>query len=98
MICLSFDLIGLYSKRAKNVDMLFESTNRGKVIITVELEDGKLTSHIHRKGITKNDKYALASVLGTYISMCREAEKDPKKLLDDNLEQLEEIIAQQREK
>jgi hypothetical protein len=90
-------LYGLYSKKAKNDMMLFESANRGKVIISLELNDGMLNSHIQRKGIAANDKYAIASVLGTFISMCREAEKDPRKLLDDNLEQLEEIIDRQRD-
>lgn len=77
--------------------MLFESANRGKVIISIELNEGMLNSHIQRKGIAGNDKYAIASVLGTYISMCREADKDPRKLLNDNLEQLEKIIDRQRD-
>jgi hypothetical protein len=76
--------------------MLFESENRGKVIISVQLSEGKISSHIQRKGIAREDKYAIASVLGTYISMCREAGRDPRKILDDNLQNLEKIITEQR--
>ena len=78
--------------------MLFESANRGKVIISIELNEGKLSSHILRKGIARDDKLAIASVLGTYISMCRAANKDPLMLLSDNLDQLEGIIARQRDR
>jgi len=77
--------------------MLFESANRGKVIISVQLMEDKISSHIQRKGIATEDKHAIAAVLGTYISICREAGKDPRKILDDNLQQLEEIIASQRD-
>jgi hypothetical protein len=96
--CLSFATIGLYSKKGQILDwMIFESENRGKVIISIELNEGKLNSHIQRKGIARNDKYAIGSVLGTFISMCREAEKDPRKVLNDNLDQLEDIIDRQRD-
>jgi hypothetical protein len=94
---LSYVSIALSSKNAKYIIMLFESANRGKVIISVELIDGRISSHIQRKGIAKEDKYAIASVLGTYISMCMEAGKDPKKILEDNLQHLGEIISSQRE-
>ena len=77
--------------------MIFENANRGKVIISVQLIEDKLSSYIQRKGIAKEDKYALAAVLGTYISMCREAGRDPRKILDDNLQQLGEIISGQRD-
>ncbi len=77
--------------------MLFENANRGKLIISVQLDEDKLSSYVQRKGIAKEDKYALTAVLGTYISMCREAGKDPRKILEDNLQQLEEIISSQRD-
>jgi len=77
--------------------MLFESALKGKVIISIQLMEDKISSHIQRKGIAQENKYAIAAVLGTYISMCREAGRDPRKILEDNLLQLEEIIASQRD-
>lgn len=76
--------------------MLFENANRGKVTISLQLTENKISSHVNRKGIANEDKYALAAVLGTYISMCKEAGKDPRKILEDNLQQLGEIIDRQR--
>lgn len=76
--------------------MLFENANRGKVTISIQLTEDKISSHVHRKGIARVDKYAIAAVLGSYISMCREAGKDPRKILNDNLQHLGEIIDQQR--
>lgn len=76
--------------------MLFENANRGRVIISLELTENKISSHVQRKGIAREDKYAIAAVLGSYISMCKEAGRDPRKILEDNLQQLGEIIDQQR--
>jgi hypothetical protein len=76
--------------------MLFENPNRGKVIITLYLNENKISSHIQRKGIGTIDKHAIAAVLGSYISLCKEAGKDPRKILDDNLRNLENIISSQR--
>jgi hypothetical protein len=76
--------------------MLFENQNRGKVIISLQLDEDKISSHIQRKGIAINDRHALAAVLGTYISMCKQAGKDPRKILDDNLDNLEEKIKRQQ--
>ncbi len=62
----------------------------------LHLNEGKLSSHIQRKGIAMDDKHAIAAVLGTYISMCQEARKDTVKLLGKNLTSLKEIITKQR--
>jgi hypothetical protein len=77
--------------------MLFESTNRGKVIISIQLIEDKISSQVLRKGVGRVDKYAIAAVLGTYLSMCKEAGRDPKKILEDNLRQLGDLIDLQRE-
>jgi len=76
--------------------MLFENPNRGKVIITLQLNDNKISSHIQRKGIALDERHAITAVLGTFISMCKQAGKDPRKILDDNLKNLEEIISRQQ--
>lgn len=87
----------IFNKTGKYKMMLFESALKGKVIISIQLMEDKISSHIQRKGIAQENKYAIAAVLGTYISMCREAGRDPRKILEDNLLQLEEIIASQRD-
>lgn len=76
--------------------MLIESSNRGKVIISLQLNEEKISSHMQRKGIAKTDKYAITAVLGTFISMCKEAGKDPRKILENNLQNIEKIISEQR--
>jgi len=93
---LSYALIAVSSTTAKFKIMLFENENRGKVIISLQLTENEISSHVQRKGIARKNKYAIAAVLGSYISMCKEAGKDPRKILEDNLQHLEEIIDQQR--
>jgi hypothetical protein len=76
--------------------MLFDNQSRGKVIINIREEDGRLSSMVQRKGVAENDKTALGAVLATYISMCHESGKDPRDLLEMNLKPLEKQITESK--
>jgi len=77
--------------------MLFDSQSRGKVIINIKETDGMISSMVQRKGVASDNKTALGAVLATYISMCHELDKDPRELLDKNLDQLEKHIRESQE-
>ena len=77
--------------------MLFDSQSRGKIIINIKQTDDQISSMVQRKGVAGDDKTAVGAVLATYISMCHELGKDPRELLDKNLDQLEMRIKESNE-
>lgn len=64
--------------------MLYDR-NKGKIIIHVEKEDGKINSTMEYRGITKKSEIALTTLLVNFTSLSIEKGKDPKEIIDKHL-------------
>lgn len=71
--------------------MLYDR-NKGKIIIRVEKEDGKINSTMEYRGITKKSEIALTTLLVHFTSLSIEKGKDPKEIIDKHLAGIIEMI------
>lgn len=65
---------------------MFHERNKGKIIIDIENENGKINSKMIHRGIAKTPEIALTSLLVNFVSLSIEKGKDPKKLIDTHLD------------
>ncbi len=71
---------------------MFIDKNKGKIIIHIENENGKLNSNMEFSGIAKKPGTALTTLLVNFVSLSKEKGKDPKKLIDKHLEGILQMI------
>ena len=61
--------------------MYFEN-NKGKIIIKLESNKGKLNSNMEFRGIAKNPETALTTLLVNFVSLSLEKGKDPEQMIE----------------
>ncbi len=65
--------------------MLLEK-NKGKIIIRIENDNGKINSNMEFSGIAKKAEIALTTLLVNFASLSLEKGKDPQEVLNKHLE------------
>ncbi len=64
---------------------MFEDVNKGKIIIQIENDNGKINSNMEYRGIAKKSEIALTTLLVNFASLSIEKGKNPKELIDKHL-------------
>lgn len=64
---------------------MFEDRNKGKIIIQIENDNGKINSNMEYRGIAKKSEIALTTLLVNFASLSIEKGKNPKELIDKHL-------------
>ena len=64
---------------------MFEDRNKGKIIIQIENDNGKINSNMEYRGIAKKSEIALTTFLVNFASLSIEKGKNPKELIDKHL-------------
>jgi hypothetical protein len=65
--------------------MLLEK-NKGKIIIRIENDNGKINSNMEFSGIAKKAEIALTTLLVNFASLSLEKGKDPQEVLNKHFE------------
>jgi hypothetical protein len=73
---------------------MFNDRNKGKIIIHIENENGKLNSTMEFLGMAEKPETALTTLLVNFVSLSKEKGKDPKELIDKHLEGILQMIEQ----
>ena len=64
---------------------MFEDRNKGKIIIQIENDNGKINSNMEYRGIAIKSEIALTTLLVNFASLSIEKGKNPKELIDKHL-------------
>lgn len=64
---------------------MFENRNKGKIVIHIENDNGKINSTMEFQGIAKQSEITLTSLLVNFASLARKKGKDPNILIDKHL-------------
>lgn len=67
---------------------MFAKKPAGKIVIEIENENGKLNSNLKCSGLAKKTETALTTLLINFVSFSQEKGKDPKKLIEEHLDDL----------
>jgi len=71
---------------------MFDDRNKGKIIIQIENDNGRINSNMEYKGIAKKSEIALTTLLVNFASLSLEKGKNPKKLIDKHLSGIIEML------
>jgi hypothetical protein len=66
--------------------------NKGKIIIRIENENGKINSNMEFIGIAKKAEIAITTLLVNFVSLSLEKGKDPKEVLDNHFEAILKML------
>ena len=75
---------------------MFEERNKGKIIIQIENDNGKINSNMEYRGIAKKSEIALTTLLVNFASLSIEKGKNPKELIDKHLGGIMEMLEKGR--
>lgn len=64
---------------------MFEERNKGKIIIHLENENGKINSNMEYRGIAKKPEIALTTLLVNFSSLSLEKGKNPRDIIEKHL-------------
>lgn len=64
---------------------MFEERNKGKIIIHLENENGKINSNMEYRGIAKKPEIALTTLLVNFASLSLEKGKNPRDIIEKHL-------------
>ena len=67
---------------------MLHERNKGKIIIDIENENGKINSKMVNRGIAKKTEIALTTLLVNFVSLCIEKGKNPKELIGKHLDEI----------
>lgn len=67
---------------------MFENKNKGKIIIHIEVDKGKINSNMEFRGIASKTEISLTGLLVNFASLSLEKGKDPKELIDKHLDDI----------
>jgi hypothetical protein len=71
---------------------MFLESNKGKLIIRIENDNGKINSNMEFTGIAKKSEIAITTLLVNFVSLSLEKGKDPKEVLDKHFEGILEML------
>lgn len=64
---------------------MFGERNKGKIVIQIENENGKINSNMESRGIAKKSEIALTTLLVNFVSLSLEKGKNPNELIQKHL-------------
>lgn len=64
---------------------MLEGRNKGKIIIHIEDDNGKINSKMEFRGIAHKTEISLTTLLVNFVSLSIDKGKDPKELIDKHL-------------
>ena len=67
---------------------MLHERNKGKIIIDIENENGKINSKMVNRGIATKTEIALTTLLVNFVSLCIEKGKNPKELIGKHLDEI----------
>jgi len=67
---------------------MLHERNKGKIIIDIENENGKINSKMVNRGIAKKSEIALTTLLVNFVSLSLEKGKNPKELISKHLDEI----------
>ncbi len=71
---------------------MLSDQNKGKIIIYLESENGKLNSEMKRTGLGRKTEVALTTLLVNFASLSIEKGKNPMKLIEEHFENIMEML------
>lgn len=71
---------------------MLHERNKGKIIIDIENENGKINSKMVNRGIAKKTEITLTTLLVNFVSLCLEKGKNPKELISQHLDEIIELF------
>lgn len=71
---------------------MLENRNKGKIIIHIEDDNGKINSKMEFRGIAHKTEISLTSLLVNFVSLSIEKGKDPKELIDKYLTDILQML------
>ncbi len=71
---------------------MLSDKNRGKIIIGIIDENGKLNSHMEFRGIAKNADTAITTLLINFASLCLEKGRNPQALIDKHFKGIVDLL------
>ncbi len=72
--------------------MKFGSQVKGKITINIDKIDKSLNSSVQLKGLANDTDVTLTSLLVNFVSIAIRNGKDPKKIIDNNLENIISMV------
>ena len=75
---------------------MFIERTKGKILITVEPDNGRLNSSMMRKGLARKPDVALTTLLINFVSLALEQGKDPQAIVDRSLRELVDMVKAKR--
>ena len=77
---------------------MFDVREKGKIIIQIENENGKINSSLVCRGIAKKTEIALTALLVNFVSLSVEKGKNPRELIDQHLTGILQMLGIEEEK
>lgn len=77
---------------------MFDVREKGKIIIQIENENGKINSSLVCRGIAKKSEIALTAMLVNFVSLSVEKGKNPRELIDQHLTGILQMLGIEEEK
>ena len=65
---------------------MFTDKNKGKIIINIEKDNLQLNSAMHRSGIAKSNDVVISTLLINFVSFALRNDKDPREIIEKNLD------------
>ncbi|NJN25633.1 MAG: hypothetical protein HC819_06570 [Cyclobacteriaceae bacterium] len=72
---------------------MFEERNKGKIIIQLEQEQGKINSTMRTTGLAKIPETAITTLLVNFVSLSLEKGKNPRELIDKHFDAIVEMLS-----
>ena len=77
---------------------MFDVREKGKIIIQIENENGKINSSLVCRGVAKNTEIALTAMLVNFVSLSVDSGKNPRALIDQHLTGILKMLGIEEEK
>lgn len=72
---------------------MFSEKNKGKITISVEKDNMQLNSSMRCAGIAKEKEVTITTLLFNFVSFAMENDKNPKDIIEKNLDRIIEKVA-----
>ena len=71
---------------------MFDERNKGKIIIYIENDNGRINSNMEYRGIANKPEIALTTLWVKFASLSIEKDKDPKELIEKHLSGIVQML------
>lgn len=78
--------------------MKFHDQVKGKITINIDKIADNLNSNIQLKGLANDTEVVLTSLLVNFVSFSLRNGKDPRKIIENNLEKIIQMVSEKKQK